>query len=343
MGVALFVLAACVALWWWRESQRTGAGPRWLALAAFFLGLAAGSKYQALTFLPLVALFVIRRERRPGVWAVALLCFLLPCIYWYARNAVMTGDPFNPIGARLFGFTNWNLADYKQQLDDVRAHAALPSLLIWPVVLAPFSQAWRRSPAVHAAIVFCAYSLVVWALTSRYPRYLTASFPLLALIAVLGWQVLLGWHRARACAGCCRNSTASAGPPARALVRRAVAGRAGGRRRPADPARARDGRRHAAEREAFLRANVPGYAVMRLPARARHRPRLPDRAERGDLLRAQSDLGRRARPVALLDFIVLPPAEIARELAGLGFEAIAVAAPSRQCWRRSRASSIISP
>jgi membrane protein implicated in regulation of membrane protease activity len=48
---------------------------RWLALAAFCLGVAAGSKYQALVFLPLVALFVVRHERRPKAWALALLCF----------------------------------------------------------------------------------------------------------------------------------------------------------------------------------------------------------------------------------------------------------------------------
>ena len=63
----------------------------------------------------------------------------------------MTGDPFNPIGAKLFGFSNWNLADYKNQVEDVRLHAGLPNLLIWAVLLAPFSEAWRRSPAVHAA------------------------------------------------------------------------------------------------------------------------------------------------------------------------------------------------
>ncbi|HEY2256576.1 MAG TPA: glycosyltransferase family 39 protein, partial [Variovorax sp.] len=191
-SVALFVLAACTALWWWHESASAPQAPRWLALAAFFLGVAAGSKYQALTVLPLVAVFVLKRERRPQVLALALVCFLVPCIYWYARNAWLTGDPFNPIGARVFGFTNWNAADYKNQFDDVQAHAAWPNGLLWAVLLAPFGLIWKRSAAVRAAGVFSAYSLFVWALTSRYPRYLTASMPILALVAVLGWQVLFG-------------------------------------------------------------------------------------------------------------------------------------------------------
>jgi hypothetical protein len=196
MGVALFVLSACVALWWWRESEPgkpVHGGMRWLGVAAFCLGVAAGSKYQALIFLPLVALFVIRHERRPQAWALVFVCFLIPCVYWYARNAVMTGDPFNPIGARVFGFTEWTPADYVQQVADVRVHAELPNALIWSVFFAPFSVLWKRSAAVRAAGWFCLYSVVVWVVTSRYPRYLTASFPLLAAIAAIGWQVLFGW------------------------------------------------------------------------------------------------------------------------------------------------------
>ncbi|WP_225616866.1 ArnT family glycosyltransferase [Variovorax sp. 38R] len=191
MGVALFVLTAFVALWWWRESEPLRDGTRWLSLAAFCLGVAAGSKYQALIFLPLVALFVLRHERRVWrAWAPALLCFLIPCIYWYARNAVMTGDPFNPIGARVFGFSEWIPADYVQQVADVRDHAEMPNALIWSVFLAPFSVWWKRSAAVRAAGWFCLYSVAVWVVTSRYPRYLMASFPLLALTAAVGWQAL---------------------------------------------------------------------------------------------------------------------------------------------------------
>ncbi|WP_256734872.1 hypothetical protein [Variovorax sp. dw_954] len=200
MAVSLFVLVAFVALWWWwrnfDDAEAPDRGVRWLALCAFFLGLAAGSKYQALTFLPLVGLIVLVRERRPQVWLLAIGCFLLPCIYWYARNALMTGDPFNPLGAHLFGFTNWNEADYQHQLVDVQEnHSNPPNGVLWAVLLAPFGEVVRRSRAARGAMLFCGWSLLVWAVTSRYPRYLTPALPLIALMAAVGWHQLGLWIR----------------------------------------------------------------------------------------------------------------------------------------------------
>jgi hypothetical protein len=271
MGVALFVLTACVSLWWWRESEPVQGGMRWLGLAAFCLGVAAGSKYQALIFLPLVALFVIRHERRPRAWALVLLCFLIPCVYWYARNAIMTGDPFNPIGARVFGFTEWIPADYVQQVADVRDHADLPNVLIWAVFFAPFGALWKRSAAVRAAGWFCFYSLVVWVITSRYPRYLTASFPLLALMAALGWQVLFGWIVAggRRVFGKKQRESAPVVPisnrtPARAgdwmvVLLLAVLAAVSVKQTASKVAAISP---TPETREAFLRQHVPGYAVM---------------------------------------------------------------------------------
>lgn len=321
MGVALFVLAACVALWWWRESPPED-GARWLALAAFCLGVAAGSKYQALTFLPLVAVFVIRRERRVKVWAGALVCFLVPCVYWYARNAITTGDPFNPIGANLFGFTNWNADDYKNQVDDVRAHAALPSILIWPVLLAPFSPAWKRSAAVRAAVVFCGWSLLVWVATSRYPRYMTSALPLIALAAALGWQVLLGWpvvalRKQFAQAGR-RTGAALAGLLLAVL---AVVSFQQTSRKLAMVSPTPDAR------DAFLRANVPGYAVMN-HLREHATGRVYQIALSEAIYYGPDEVwGDTLGPWRYADFIGLPPAELARKLAAQGFEAIVIVAP----------------
>lgn len=193
MGTTLFLLMACVALWWWKESHPLRSGTRWAALAAFCLGLAVGSKYQALVFLPLVALFVAWHERKPSTWLLAVLWFLMPCAYWYGRNAIVTGDPFNPLGGPVFGFTGWTPTDHALQVADVRAHARMPNKLLWAAVLAPLSVAWKRSAAVRTAGWFCVYAAVVWVATSRYPRYLMTAFPLLAVMAALGWQVLFGW------------------------------------------------------------------------------------------------------------------------------------------------------
>lgn len=349
MGVALFVLSACVALWWWRESEpdqpaniRRGAhgGMRWLGVAAFFLGVAAGSKYQALIFLPLVTLFVIRHERRPKAWALVFGCFLLPCVYWYARNAVMTGDPFNPIGARVFGFTEWTPADYVQQVADVRDHAALPNALLWAVFFAPFSVWWKRSAAVRAAGWFCLYSVVVWVVTSRYPRYLTASFPLLAAIAALGWQVLFGW----AAAGVRRLFGARQKPGANAVAK----GATGAMSRDTARSGARVGdwvpvlllavlaavsvRQTAVKvamisvtpeaREAVLRQHVPGYAVMDY-LRRNATGRVYQIALNEAIYYGPNPIwGDTLGPWRYTDFGALSGGDLARKLGGLGFTAI---------------------
>ncbi|MDP9897502.1 hypothetical protein J2W32_006621 [Variovorax boronicumulans] len=332
MGVALFVLTACVSLWWWRESQPVHSGMRWLGLAAFCLGVAAGSKYQALVFMPLVALFVVWHERRPKAWALALLCFLIPCIYWYARNAVMTGDPFNPIGARVFGFSEWIPADYVQQLADVRDHAEMPNALIWSVFLAPFGVLWKRSAAVRAAGWFCFYSLAVWVVTSRYPRYLTASFPLLAMTAAIGWQVLFGWIAAGVRRVFGMKAATAEGVPE--LTNRRSAARIGdwvvvlllavlaavsvrqtaGKVAMISPT--------PETREAFLRKHVPGYAVMdylrRNPTGRVYQIALNEAIYYGPNPIWGDTLG----PWRYADFLLLPPGDMANKLAKLGFTAI---------------------
>lgn len=331
MGVALFVLGACVALWWWRESQPVQGGTRWLGLAAFCLGVAAGSKYQALTFLPLVALFVVWHERRPKAWALALLCFLVPCVYWYARNAVMTGDPFNPIGARVFGFTEWIPTDYVQQVADVRDHAARPNALIWAVFLAPFSVLWKRSAAVRAAGWFCFYSVAVWLVTSRYPRYLTASFPLLALMAAIGWQVLFGWVatgvRRAFGAGAAQDGAPTTAPAGRLglagdwIVVLLVAALAAVSLKQTAVKVAMISPTPES-REAFLRQHVPGYAAMDY-LRQHANGRVYQIALNEAIYYGPNPIwGDTLGPWRYRDFLLLPPGDMAVKLAGLGFTAI---------------------
>lgn len=327
-SVALFILSACAVLWWWRESEAAVEGPRWLALAAFLLGVAVGSKYQALTVMPLVAVFVIRRERRPWVWGLALLAFLIPCIYWYARNALQTGDPFNPIGGRLFGFTNWNLADYRNQIDDVQAHAAWPNAFLWGVLFAPFGLLWKRSAAVRAAGVFSIYSLAVWALTSRYPRYLFASTPLLALVSVAGWQFVFVWLHERLRDLLPRWSASGALDRAGRWI--GVLLLAGGLGVSWQLTRTRASyiATNPVDRSAFLEARVPGYAVMNF-LREHGGGRTYQVALMEAIYYGPTPVwGDAIGPWRYADFIVQGPAESARKLAGLGFTTLAVGAGS---------------
>ncbi len=202
MGVTLFVLGACIAIQLWLEHPRER---RWLAAAAFLMGLAAGSKYQALTFLPLFGVVVLWRDRRASTIAMASVFLLIPCIYWYVRNAWMTGDPFNPLGGKIFGFTDWNLADYDYQFADIRRVYGWPNGVFWAAALAPVLPSVRKAQGLLAAMVFCLYASLVWAITSHYPRYLMPAYPLLALLAAcVWWRPLQGvlhfagrgaWHR----------------------------------------------------------------------------------------------------------------------------------------------------
>lgn len=325
MGVALFVVAAFTVLWLWWSTPASAAGgrrpARWLGLAAFYLGVAAGSKYQALTFLPLVAVCVVWRERRPGPWLLALACFLLPCIYWFGRNWAQTGDPFNPIGAKVFGFTNWNADDYKRQVDDVRLHASLPNVMLWPALLVPFSLAWKTRPAVRAAALFGAWSLLVWLATSRYPRYMMASFPLLAWLGAIGWQQLWRWTAAALArrGGERLQARVSRGLGAALVAVLALAGvlRLGKHVQQIAPT--------PETREAYLAAHVPGYEVLRWLRANPQSGRLYQVGLSDAIYFAPNPVwGDVFGPYRYADFLLLPPPEMARKFAQHGFGTIVV-------------------
>jgi hypothetical protein len=147
------------------------------------VGVAAGVKYQVLTLLPFFVLLLAWHDRRPATWLGTIFFLCLPCLYWYMRNAVMTGDPFNPVGGKLFGFTDWNLDDYRNQFEDLRRHAGWPHWTLWPALAIPlWPTLWHQKVLRHAFLA-AGYMVAVWAITARYPRYLMFAFPLLSLLA----------------------------------------------------------------------------------------------------------------------------------------------------------------
>ncbi|KQZ27539.1 glycosyltransferase family 39 protein [Duganella sp. Root1480D1] len=186
-SAALFIFGGCLVFHLWQQQPQRRA---LLAFAGLMLGVAAGIKYQALQVLPLLAIALLIKTRSPRNWPIAAAALLLPCAYWYVRNYVLTGDPFNPIGGKLFGFSDWNLADYQWQLEDIKRNAGWPSWVIWPALLAPFIAKVRRLPGAPAAMILAAAGMAVWLLTSRYPRYLMPFYPVLALLAAAVWHWL---------------------------------------------------------------------------------------------------------------------------------------------------------
>ena len=180
MGVTLFVCGAFAVLQLWREKPRMRGA---LLLSAFLFGVALGSKYQALTFLPLFMLGVATRDRQWRSWALCAIAAALPCIYWYARNALMTGDPVAPLGGRVFGFTDWNLGDYRHQFADIARSYDWPPGYVAIACAAPL-LAWRhlRRSTLWGCIAFAVYAVVVWMLTSHYSRYLMPAYPVLFML-----------------------------------------------------------------------------------------------------------------------------------------------------------------
>lgn len=194
MGLTLYALTSFLAFFWWMQN----AGNRkWIFVSAFLLGVALGTKYQALFFLPIFSLALVWTDKRFGTALGALICLLLPCIYWYGRNALMTGDPFDPIGGKIFGFSDWNLADYNFQFADLKRVADWPKPLLWPAVFASMRLSRRLRDMKVAATVLCLYFFLVWMVTSHYSRYLMPVVPLLALLAAEYWCLAFGFmaHR----------------------------------------------------------------------------------------------------------------------------------------------------
>jgi len=193
LAVSLFVFGAYAAYLQARTSPSKSA---WMLISAFFLGVACGGKYQALTFVPLLLPGLWWTDRRPATIAKAALAFLLPCVYWYARNTIMTGDPFQPMGGKIFGFSDWSLADYQIQFADLKRHADWPIWYLWPMLLVPLSREWREGregcsgAGMRAAFGICAYGIAVWLATSHYSRYLLPVYPLMGILSVVGWGML---------------------------------------------------------------------------------------------------------------------------------------------------------
>jgi len=105
VATAAFVLGfLALAATFGRTGQRYA-----LICAGLSLGLAVGTKFLVLALLPLVlplaALWAWPVLRRRPVQSVALLLVsaLLPALYWYARNAWLTGNPLYPLRVTLGG------------------------------------------------------------------------------------------------------------------------------------------------------------------------------------------------------------------------------------------------
>ncbi|MBN2515138.1 MAG: phospholipid carrier-dependent glycosyltransferase [Deltaproteobacteria bacterium] len=110
LGMAFFTTASVLA---WIKWQSEGYKDlKWFILSAVCMGLAAGSKYNALIawfFLNLMVVFYYSRDTRKGLQAVKFgVVFFVVTLFvvspWFIKNYIQTGNPIYPLLNNLVGF-----------------------------------------------------------------------------------------------------------------------------------------------------------------------------------------------------------------------------------------------
>ena len=162
-----------------------------LLYSAFFAGTALSIKYQAALYLfvPCLWSFALAGSfRRASLYIFALFA---PCIGWYVRAYLVSGDPVHPFGAEIFGYWVWNAADMQGQFNDLTKVKEWPPFFIFlglsVVVYWP-----RLDQKTRLALCLGWIWVAEWILISGYPRYLTPAYPLLLfLTGVFIWRSML--------------------------------------------------------------------------------------------------------------------------------------------------------
>jgi len=198
------------------EERPPGVDRGRLLLAGFLAGAAAACKYPAVVFtvIPLTAAVGLlstavdaSRRWRAAFSPKAVAWFLLAVVLggglWYAKNAVLTGNPVYPLAASTLGGATRTEEKIEQWS---QAHATPPfsidqltnsvskvfyasdwhSPVIWPLCIAAALAAQRRR-LVIALVVLLSYCVAVWWLfTHRIDRFWIPYFPLAALLCGIG-------------------------------------------------------------------------------------------------------------------------------------------------------------
>jgi 4-amino-4-deoxy-L-arabinose transferase-like glycosyltransferase len=232
-GFGFFLFASLfVALIWrnaWHADSSSALPDRaskgLLATAGFLAGGAVSTKYPAVVYcaIPLAVFVALIAGRAMGIrnavkaTVVFLLGISVGCGLWFAKNAVLTGNPTYPLLYRAFdGETrtpekeaqwqhahqppNYELADLAQRVKSLVVGGTWLSPLVVPLVgLAFFARRQRRLAvllAVAVLLIFAAW----WLLTHRIDRFLVPIWPLVALLAGLGatWSFAKPWKRSLA-------------------------------------------------------------------------------------------------------------------------------------------------
>ena len=203
LGLTLFVFLGfyCTVLWTKTNKKQ------WLYLAGFALGIAIGTKYLALSYLPIFAAWIIFHNKKP-LTVISFFFIVLICgSFWYIRNLIIAGNPISPFGGEFFGYWIWNQSDIANQCSELfHGHGTNRNLL--SMILLPYNLIFERRKFIEGMIspfmlvifpaiffyrkfnsfnrwliVFIYLNIIIWFFSTQILRFLSAVFPMMALLS----------------------------------------------------------------------------------------------------------------------------------------------------------------
>lgn len=220
LGLAFFLTASLLALVRWSETKAL----RYFVLSATALGLALGTKYNALIALPLLGLGAAGIMSRQGhgtgrsiLWAGGyLILALLVFSPWAVKNLIMTGNPIYPLYNQLWGLAGVTPAGQDFDIFTIRrflfGESSLQTILI-PlraffqgrdfspqffdgvlspilIILPPLALVRPAAPELRPLAAFAALWVVLVFLSSSFLiRYIVPILPILAILTVFGLKI----------------------------------------------------------------------------------------------------------------------------------------------------------
>lgn len=211
LGLAMFVFAAALPFLLIKKEQDD---IDW-QISAIFLGLAVGTKYLGLMYVPLFAAWFWVISKNPRYVAYYVLVSLLVGSPWYLYNVWVSGNPVHPFLQNLFGYWLWTAEDLRRQGDDLLIkhgvdrtwleliklpyhfaedkyikHGGISGLMIWGLVISPLMLLVKT---YRWLACFVLINVVLWFFTSQILRYLLPVFPLIAILAAVSILQPLTW------------------------------------------------------------------------------------------------------------------------------------------------------
>jgi hypothetical protein len=147
-GLAMFCWIALIALLCWYTDDKNPKGRHlgWLILSGVLAGAAAGTKLFGGVFAFLLFTFIVIFSRSIKSAIFFGLTVLTFGSWWYVRSFFISGDPFHPVGAEVFGYFLWNKDDLSGQVAEQAIHGVERNIwYLWGALKAAGVQLWALS------------------------------------------------------------------------------------------------------------------------------------------------------------------------------------------------------